>query len=315
MKRYITIDGGTTNTRISLIVDRKCLRTVRLNAGARACIDRRAEYESEIKSAIARILEEFKLKECDILRIIASGMITSEFGLYELPHLRAPAGIRELHNSMAEVSFPSISEIPFVFIRGIRLESEDIDAVDMMRGEETELMGLMKLCPHDSVNDSVFILPGSHSKIVIIDKNGMIDSFSTMLTGEMIMALSQGTILKDAVDLTLEGYDELALTEGFLYAQEAGLNKALFKVRILKNIFKKTPLEVYSFYIGAVLSAEISHIIKTQTRSVIIGGKQQIKEAMALLISRFSDKKVTVVDEESVSACTSVGAIEIFEYQ
>lgn len=314
MKRYITIDGGTSNTRISLIEDRKCLCTQRLSLGARDCIDRRAEYENEIKLTISKILNEFDLKESDIIRIIASGMITSEFGLYELPHLSAPAGIRELHESMAEVSFPHVSSIPFIFIRGIKLDSKNFDEVDMMRGEETELMGIIKLCSRDSVNNSIVILPGSHSKIVIIDKNGMITNFSTMLTGEMIMALSQGTILKDAVDLSLNSFDESTLAQGFLYAKEAGLNKALFKVRILKNIFKKSPIEVYSFYIGAILSDEIDHIIKAQAKSVIIGGKQQIKAAMAFLISRFSDKKVTVIDEESVSTSTSIGAIEIYEF-
>ena len=36
-----------------------------------------------------------------------------------------------------------ISDIPFVFMRGVKLEGQDIDDFDMMRGEETELMALI----------------------------------------------------------------------------------------------------------------------------------------------------------------------------
>ena len=314
LKRYITIDGGTTNTRVSLIVNSKCLHTVRLSVGARSCIDHKEVFENELRSAIAGILEKFKLQESDIIRILASGMITCEFGLCELPHIIAPAGIRELHDSMAEVSFPKISSIPFVFVRGVKVDSALLDSVDMMRGEETELMGLMTLCPDISDDECVYVLPGSHSKIVSIDKNGRISDFSTMLTGEMIMSLSQNTILKDAVDLSCEGYDESALFEGFEYAQNAGLNKALFKVRILKNIFKKTSLEVYSFYIGAVLSGEISYIISSRAKNVAIGGKSQLKTATAALLRHYSSKKVNVISDEAVENSTSAGIIAVYEY-
>ena len=36
-----------------------------------------------------------------------------------------------------------ISDIPFVFMRGVKLEGQDIDDFDMMRSEETELMALI----------------------------------------------------------------------------------------------------------------------------------------------------------------------------
>ncbi|MBQ8408306.1 MAG: 2-dehydro-3-deoxygalactonokinase [Clostridia bacterium] len=312
-KRYITIDGGTTNTRVCLVVDGVCLRRIRLSIGARACIDHRAMLENELKLAIQDILEEFELCESDIIRILASGMITSEFGLCELPHVSAPAGIRELHDTMAEVTFPEISSIPFVFVRGVRIISESLAEVDVMRGEETELMGLMALAPQ-SGKSCVFVLPGSHSKL-INTVGGKISAFSTMLTGEMIMSLSQGTILKDAVDLSVSDHDENYLVEGYRFAKNEGINKALFKVRILKNIFKRSPQEVYSFFLGAILADEIDAILSSSSESVIIGGNNKIKTATAALLSAVSDKSITVISDEDVERSTAVGVISIFEYK
>ena len=73
-------------------------------------------------------------------------MITSEFGLYNLPHITVPAGIKELYDAMKEVTIPEISEIPFVFIPGVKVTGEGLHKTDMMRGEETELVGLCNGC-------------------------------------------------------------------------------------------------------------------------------------------------------------------------
>ena len=312
MKRYITIDGGTTNTRISLVGDKECLHTVRLNIGARACIDQRALFESSLKSAIDDILASFNLSFGDVECILASGMITSELGLIELPHLEAPAGIAELHRGMARASFEKISPIPFVFIRGVKTATDRLSEFDMMRGEETELMGLIAL--GFGTKDCVYVLPGSHSKIISTDNLCRISSFSTMLTGEMIMALSQNTILKDAIDLSITDYDADYLEQGYRFAKDEGINKALFKVRILKNKFKATPKEVISFFIGIALSDEIDAILSSSAESIVIGGKDQLKNATAVLLSRLSDKKISTVPAEAVEKSTFIGAINIYEY-
>ena len=92
-----------------------------------------------------------------------------------------------------------------------------------------------------------------------------------------------------------------------------GLNKALFKVRILKNAFKASPLQVYSFFTGAILADEIKSIITSDADEVVLGGKHQIKEATAMLLLALSNKTVTVLTDDSVEASTSTGAISIFE--
>ena len=231
MANYICIDGGTTNTRINLVRDKVVVDTMKFNVGARSGIDNKDLLRNTVRDGIAEILKRNQLTEADIVRILASGMITSEFGLVELPHTVTPAGMAELHSVMHEVVLEDIAAVPFVFLRGVKTSMGHLECADMMRGEETELMGVFR-------EEGVYILPGSHSKIIKTDAQGRIVDFTTMLTGEMFAALSQGTILKDAVVLSDFAIQKESLMQGYQYAQKNGMNEALFKVRILKNIFK-----------------------------------------------------------------------------
>lgn len=308
MSTYITIDGGTTSTRVNLLSDGEIIDTTKLDIGARASIGNKENYIEAIKEAIREIILRNPDKSVD--RILASGMITCEFGLCNLPHIKAPAGICELHEAMYETVILEISDIPFVFIRGVKTERADIDDYDMMRGEETELMGILD----ENYGECIYVLPGSHSKIIKTNPQGKIVSFATMLTGEMIVALSQGTILKDAIDLRDANIRKESLIKGYEYALSAGINKALFKVRILKNMFGASKDEVYSFFMGVILRDEILNILDENANTVVLGGKAQIRKAMALLLKEKSDKTIIEIDEKTVEYSTSLGMMKIYEY-
>ena len=311
MSLYITIDGGTTNTRITLTNGRERLDGVKLDIGARKSIDGNDLLKAEIKRAIEAILDRNSISENDVVCILASGMITSEFGLCHLEHIKAPAGIRELHDGIERRVLGEITEIPFAFIRGVKLDSESFEDFDVMRGEETELMGII----NDAREACIYILPGSHSKIIRVDADGKITDFSTMMTGEMIGALATQTILKDAVDLEICEINGEYLLMGYDYAEKAGINKALFKTRILKNFQGREKTEVYSFFLGTVLHGEISEIIEEEAKTVVLGGKKQINNAMAEILKKRDSKKVIILDENTVEMSTSVGAVRIFEFK
>jgi len=311
MSTYITIDGGTSSTRASLVCDCEIIKTVKLDIGARASIENREKYTGAIKAAIDEIIS---IRKDTPKRILASGMITCEFGLINLPHIAAPAGIKELHDSMEEVILDEISPIPFVFIRGIKISSDSFEEADIMRGEETELIGINSMgIISEEYGKCIYILPGSHSKIIKIDSDGRIYSFSTMLTGEMIASLSAHTILKDAVDLESSEIDSEYLLKGYNFCKNEGLNKALFKTRILKNIFSCTKDETYSFFIGCVLSPEIEHIVSSDAETVVLGGKAQIKKAMETILKNCCEKKIISLNDNEAELSTVIGAIKIFE--
>lgn len=309
MSIYITIDGGTTNTRISLVEDKKIIDRVKLNVGARAGIGDCNILKNEIRNGIKEIIRTNNLDESKIARILASGMITSEFGLCNLEHINTPAGIFELHESMHETVLKDVSDIPFVFIRGVKMMSDSFENTDIMRGEETELMGII----NEGYGKCIYVLPGSHSKIIKTDEMGRIAEFSTMLTGEMIASLSEYTILKDAVNLKESNLDEEFLLKGYDFCKKEGINKALFKTRILKNTFKCEMNKTYSFFVGTILCGEIEQIVRSDVKTVVIGGKSQIKNAMAVILKNRDDKEIICLEEDVVEFSTVLGAVRIFE--
>ena len=309
MNIYITLDGGTTYTRLTLVKDGCAEDRISLGVGVQKNIGEKGILEEKIKQGIETLLLKNSIFDGDVSAIIASGMVTSEFGLCNLPHVTAPAGLSELHSTIERRALPEISGITFAFIRGVKRESSDMADFDVMRGEETELSGIYS----PEYGEAIYVLPGSHSKIIKTDAWGRITDFSTMLTGEMIKSLAENTILKGAIELSEAKIVDEYLLRGYDFTANEGINKALFKVRVLKNFFGATGDEAYSFFIGAVLCGELREIIENGTKTVVIGGRRQLRFAMGQILEQRSDKRVILLDDNTVDLSTAVGAVRIFE--
>ena len=134
-----------------------------------------------------------------------------------------------------------------------------------------------------------------------------------MLTGEMIDALSEDTILSDAVKLENTQTDEEYLRLGYTFCKNNGINKSLFKVRTLKNLLKKNDFQIYSFFMGIILQGEIAQIIAENPKHVVIGGKRQIKRAMAYILKEELEGSVTEIDDKAAESANSIGMIRIYE--
>lgn len=290
---YIVIDGGTTNTRI-YTVDKS-----RVSLYARAEVG--AGKNQGLAEFVGKSLSELSLSKDT--PVIASGMITSASGLYNLPHLSAPAGIRELHDGIKKVVIPEIGGREICFIPGVRTDS------DMMRGEETELAGLTD----EFLPDCAYILPGTHSKCVQIDCGGRISKFFTMLTGELLSAVKTGTIAGKSFSFC-ETYVQDYLFLGFEFCREYGINEALFRCRTLAVLHGCTEEEVYSFCLGAVLYGETERINKISASKLIFAGKKELRKPEALLMKKYYRKEVCCLSEETCKNAVALGAVKIFEF-
>lgn len=196
-----------------------------------------------------------------------------------------------------------------VSIPGVKTVSETLENADIMRGEETELMGL-----DIDISDSLVLLPGSHSKCISVSKDGRINEFHTFLTGEMLYAISNDTILSRTVDLSVAA-DKEYLIMGYKYCEKHGINEALFKTRILDMLFSCTPAQRMGFFTGVILYGEISRIIKLSQKRVIIAGKRELKYSMAHLLEHFSQKEVICVSDTAANNAPALGAVKIYTEQ
>ncbi len=261
----LTLDGGTTNTRLYAFDGNRLIDSISSPVGSNR------KDNDPLRGAVSDMVKAMR-KHGQIEAIVASGMVTSELGLYELPHLPAPAGVKELADGAVRVVLP-FCDIPFVFIPGVKTAS------DMMRGEETECMGLGLTEP------CAVVLPGTHNKVIRFDGERITD-FMTMLSGEMIAALKDHTILRQSLPERLpDMVDTEQLMAGAAMTREYGLSAALFRVRSLSK-FEHVPQEqLCSFYVGAILQNDAQAIRAfAGDLPVLVGGKEPLRSELCALI-------------------------------
>ena len=121
------------------------------------------------------------------LKAIASGMIGSAQGWREAPYCQAPAGAAELAAGLVPVETGSG---PLFIVPGVRRGGRN---PNVMRGEETQILGALSLAP-DLAENSLVVLPGTHSKWVSVQEARIVD-FTTYMTGELFALLREHSIL------------------------------------------------------------------------------------------------------------------------
>ncbi len=120
-------------------------------------------------------------------RVLLAGMIGSRQGWKESPYVRCPAGVAELSAALVDIPFDGATVKLVPGVNGV----DESGVAEVMRGEETQIVGALAALDNDSV---IACLPGTHSKWAVIEA-GRIVRFSTHMTGEIYGALHEHTIL------------------------------------------------------------------------------------------------------------------------
>lgn len=208
----IALDWGTTNVRAAL-----------LDGGGNKLDERRGE------SGVGHFSpDQFAARFDELVSgwpnapAIAAGMIGSRQGWIEAEYLAVPATTKAL--AQALVSFAHNDRMVTI-VPGLKFE--DGQRFDVMRGEESQLAGLLATDPTFS---GTVIMPGTHSKWVRLE-SGVIDGFQTYMTGELFDVISEHTILRHSVSAT-DGSDQHFKTKVRELAQNpASLEGSLFGLR------------------------------------------------------------------------------------
>ncbi len=277
----IYMDMGTSSTRLWLTDGELTLAAKKERFGASLTLSEGHEaLVSRLRELISALLAEANADESDVAYILASGMASSELGLAEVPHLPAPAGLDELKSRLFDISLPAITSIRFRIVPGVKMQDENGRIADMMRGEETETVGLCDLLGLDK--DAILILPGTHNKIILI-QDGKIVSFATSMSGELLGIVSDHSILRGNLDYDF-ALDEKQLDAGMRWAVRHGLGSALFHVRVMsKNGDSKDAMSSFAF--GAIFSQDVMTARALGASApVYVGGKQSLRMPLCRLL-------------------------------
>ena len=136
--------------------------------------------------------------------MIACGMVGSAHGWREAAYVPCPVDLNEVHRHLTLVRGSDGLELQIVPGVSYRPAAH---APDVMRGEETQVIGVLARDPAWATGSSI-VLPGTHSKWVrIVD--GKLVSFATWMTGELFDILRSHSVLSrslaDAGELDARG--------------------------------------------------------------------------------------------------------------
>ncbi|MCC3358986.1 2-dehydro-3-deoxygalactonokinase [Bacillus sp. REN16] len=318
----ITIDTGTTNSRVTLWEDEMAIAKAFCEVGVRnTAIDgHNQQLQNSVKELIEDVLNQKKLTVKDIATIIGSGMITSNVGLVEVPHLLAPAGVEELASGMVPKMLPNIVDKEIWFIPGIKnnvpvVSVDNCEQMDIMRGEEVETIGLIERLRVEG--PAVFVLPGSHSKFVSLNEENKMTGCLTSIAGELLSVITHNTIIADAVNKSFAtDFQKELVLKGFENGTRVGVTRTAFSVRILSQFTYLTDNEKANFLLGVVLSGDIKAIKNSeslnvsQDTKVIIAGKDSMKDSFEAIVKEdgyFSEiKAVSSEDQRDLAGFGSI---------
>ena len=233
-------------------------------------LDRRAEPlgilqlpDGDFRGAFDRITTDWSSNSRP-LPVIASGMIGSAQGWVEAPYVDLPAGADQLARQLAPVPGTPLRIVPGLAQRG--------HSSDVMRGEETQIVGALTLKP--DIAGGLVVLPGTHSKWVRL-AGEVVREFTTYMTGELFAVLRAHSILGR---LAPTGADSdagsPAFARGVLAAQRSadGLAPLLFSARASVLVGDLPAEESLEFLSGLLIGDELrAGLAAGQTPAALIG--------------------------------------------
>ena len=208
-----------------------------------------------------------------------SGMVGSRNGWQEVPYLPAPVALDDI--ARQAVALREAQEPRILILPGVSQQLPG-EPPDVMRGEETQLLGAWDL----GARDGWHVLPGTHSKWVRIEQ-GRIVRFHTFMTGELFARLREKGALASVA--SGEADDEAGFIDGLQLAQTAPLAAALFGIRA-----------------GVLLDTYPQAQAASRLSGILIGAEWKAAEQLG----GFSEGRVTLIGADGLTHWYALAAAQ-----
>lgn len=203
------------------------------------------------------------------LPVVVCGMAGARQGWIEAPYVTLPAGLDGILAGAVPVPGQAAGQAAGQGsgqdagqARKIRilpgLAQRSADEPDVMRGEETQLAGVLPLF---ASGRHVICMPGTHSKWVEAE-GGVIAGFRTWLTGELFSVLSRQSILRHSLGESVA--PALPDTPAFVtacrdaLAQGGDIGPSLFRIRAATLLQDLQPADAAATLSGLLIGSEIA---------------------------------------------------------
>lgn len=275
----IAVDWGTSNLRAFLMDFNGNVFDQRSNDRGMLTLE-----SEQFEHVLIDLLDDWV--EPDV-PIFMAGMVGSRSGWQEVPYLPCPIHLDSLNSHLYWVQTRLLKcDVAIVpGLKGFGVSGHH----DVMRGEETQLLGALHwLRENNEINTNVLCcLPGTHSKWVPL-YNDKVEQFSTSFSGELFARLSSESSLVKGVPISKE-FNIDAFKKGLVTSQQAGgFLHHLFSVRSDYMCGALTAEEVRDYLSGVVIGHDVAELATLHKRNIdkvlVIGSSHLIlcyQEALA----------------------------------
>jgi 2-dehydro-3-deoxygalactonokinase len=321
MISYLSCDWGTSAFRLSLVdaenynviesehSDRGILATYNnWNANNNTGGAERVSFYLDVIGHHINAIERKIGRSLDGVPLLISGMASSSIGMKPLPYHQLPFSI-EGTGLLSEFIPQTMSfKHDVLLISGVRTED------DVMRGEETQLIGIFS---GDAAmkGEKIYILPGTHSKHILVKETQAVD-FKTFMTGEFFDLLSKKSILHAGLESGAglpDGNEKKCFEEGVLEGAHSNLLKVCFKVRTNSLFERMTKKENYHYLSGLLIGAELGEIVRNDAIGIYLCGSVHLKGYYETALKVLGLKNVHSFSPQVVEKAAMIGQYKIYE--
>lgn len=327
---FYSCDWGTTSFRLRLvrIIDRAIVGDLSEPTGVKTLLDSLPASEPNPAQARARLFAEHLRSKMSALAqnasisddnfpVVISGMASSTVGWLEVPYANLPFA-----TDGSQFRFERL-ELDGPTSRAVYLISGLATKTDIMRGEETELVGLIHRVPPD-LREFIIVLPGTHSKHVTI-RDGLVVDFHTYMTGELFELLATQSLLRVSVQWPLPSKapnnwsdsEQAAFLQGVKSAQAHGLARSLFRVRT-RTVLDHIPPAANSWFLsGLLIGTELADLAKTNPgRPIVLAANEKFGEVYRLAATSLAaESQLIVLNSAEIMFATVTAHLRFLERQ
>lgn len=262
----VYFDCGTSRTRGYLIEDGQIIGFNKLDIGSKdvSIHNDKSILIDAMKNIYDTLLVSLNFHDSDINNIYASGMITSPYGLVEVPHAVTPIDKYKMKKSIY-VYYENIAFHRNInLILGLKTTSDlatfkNIEGVNNVRGEEIEVMGICNHIPETWKRSKyIVIIPGSHTHSLMLEGDTVLDIYSTF-SGELFHAITSSTILSGSTAVDVKSDDKIdldAVVMGCSNLKKYGLVRAIYIIHAMK-IFNVWSNKIRRDCLNAVINGSV----------------------------------------------------------
>lgn len=265
---FIAGDWGTSHLRLSLCDQQG--QALANNNGPGV-----AQIENDIAAVFFALIAPW-VQQYGALPTVLCGMVGSNIGWTHVPYLPCPAQPAQIAEAAMRLEGGQIAIAPGLSCKNV------YDAPDVLRGEETQVLGALRLDTRLQQGRRLLCLPGTHTKWVVLE-GGIVQSFLTAVSGELYSIVKQHSVLiRDYANETAA--HESIFQRAISHIQQhsaAALPHLLFECRSRQLAGELTPAAAAAYLSGLLIAADVGGALRAFTveeknPSVMLVGAPQL---------------------------------------